>query len=196
MSMPGERMSQISHVRPLCRCDVGIGAHQQFLKVGMLRVGRPHLGAGDDDVVAVDHAAGRERREIGAGVRFGEALTPQRFAGQNPRQVVGFLRLGPAGDQRRSGMHERDVGRVDVVRRARARQLLVPDDLLQARSGPSPPILLRPGDAGPAMLVKLALPVAVELRRSAAVRGPGVASAHWPRASSRARARNSRSASE
>ena len=148
-----------------------VGPHEELLEVGVLRVGRPHLDARHDDVVAVDDATGREGREIGAGVRLGEALTPERFPGQDPRQMVGLLLVRPAGDQRRPRMHQRDVRRVDVVRRVRPRQLLVPDHLLEGAQAAAA-VLLRPGDARPAVLVELPLPCAIEVGRGAASRRP------------------------
>ena len=55
-----------------------------------------------------------------------------------------------------------------MVRGVRTGQLLVPDHLLETGQAEAA-IVLRPGDAGPAVIVELALPVTVELRRGAAV---------------------------
>ncbi|MBW8755730.1 MAG: hypothetical protein JF595_16600 [Sphingomonadales bacterium] len=141
-----------------------VGTDQQFLVVGILRVGGPHLGAADDDVIAVDPPTGLERGEVGAGARLGKPLTPQRLAGQDAGQVEGFLFLGAARDQGWPRMHHRDVCGVDVMRRTRARQLFVPDDLTQSQQA-EPAVLLGPGNAGPPVIMELALPIAVELRR-------------------------------
>src|SRR5262249_27858430 len=96
-----------------------------------------------------------------------EALTPERVPGQDTRQMVRLLLVRAAGDYRRPRMHEADVGRVDVVRRVRPRRLLVPDHLLEGAETAAA-VLLRPREAGPAVLVELPLPGPVEVRRGVA----------------------------
>ncbi len=59
---------------------VGIGADQQFLIIGVLGIGGPHLGPRDHNVIAIDHAACLERGKIGTGVGFGKTLTPECIA--------------------------------------------------------------------------------------------------------------------
>src|SRR5262249_56330232 len=107
--------------------------------------------------------------EAGPGSGLGEALAPEALAGEDAAQVKGLLRLGATGDERRARVHEGDVGRVDVVRRAGPRELLVPDHLLEAREAEAA-VCLRPGDTRPAVIEEPALPVTVEPRRGRAVR--------------------------
>ena len=70
---------------------VGIGAGEQQAPVGDVGVAGPDLVPVDDVLVAVAHRARAQRREVGAGVGFAEALAPavapadQRRAGSGRR---------------------------------------------------------------------------------------------------------------
>src|SRR5439155_13931129 len=68
-----------------------VGADQREHAIGVMGMRGPDLGAVDDVVVAIAHRAGFQRREIGAGARFGIALAPVVFAGENFRQVKVLL---------------------------------------------------------------------------------------------------------
>ena len=57
-----------------------VGAHQAEDPVGLVGVGGPDLLAVQDEVVAVAHGAGLERREVRAGARLGVALAPADLA--------------------------------------------------------------------------------------------------------------------
>ena len=65
---------------------VVVGAGQHEAPVGHVGVARPDLVAGDDVLVAVAVGPGAERREVGAGVGFAEALAPALAAVDDPRQ--------------------------------------------------------------------------------------------------------------
>ena len=111
---------------------VGIGAHQQHAPVGVAREAGPHLLAVDDEVVAVEHGARLQRRQIGAGVGLGESLTPDLVGrrGSLCRWRL-LLLLGAVRDQHRPAHGQ--AGEVDEQRRLGARHLLLEDDLLDQR---------------------------------------------------------------
>ena len=134
---------------------IGIGAREEPDVVGDQRVRGPDLLAGDDVVVAVAHGAGLQRRQIGAGVGFGEALAPDLLGSEHRLQVPPLLVLAADGDQRRAGDHQADV--VDAGRRLRAGGLLVVDRLLP-KSQALAPVFGRPGQSQPPGLVQLSLP--------------------------------------
>ena len=79
-----------------------IGAHQAEDPVGVVRIRRPDLLAGDDEIVAVAFGAGLQRGEVRSGVRFGIALAPADQARGDLRQMFLLLRLGAVFQQRRS----------------------------------------------------------------------------------------------
>src|SRR4029453_1040492 len=145
---------------PLVLRRIRIGAHQQLLVVGDLREAGPDLLSGDDQIVAVDHRARRQAGEVGAGTGLGKALTPDDLAAQNFRQVKRLLLLAAAGYQRRAAVVETDEQRRRVVR-ARAGELLVPDELLHQRRAAAA-VRLRPRYSRVARVVELALPRQIE----------------------------------
>src|SRR5439155_12914631 len=119
----------------------------------------------DDERVALDDGARLEAREVGARVRFREALAPDRLATQDARQMRRLLLLAAARDERRAGVVEPDEERRDV-RRAGARVLLAPDELLhEGRAAAA--VRARPRDAGPAVVVHAPLPGPVVRRARA-----------------------------
>ena len=80
---------------------VGVGAAEAEHHVRPVRARGPHLLAGDDDLVAVDDAAGLQPGQVGAGVGLGEALAVAVGAVDDPRQEVGLLLVGAVHDDRR-----------------------------------------------------------------------------------------------
>src|SRR5262245_34665146 len=107
-------------------------------------------------MVAVDLGPRLQARQVGARVGFGESLTPDDVATQDPGQMICFLRLAAAGDQRRAGVLQADEPSGDLGG-ADAGVLLVPDELLH-EGGAAAAELLRPRDASPAGVVHAALP--------------------------------------
>ncbi len=134
---------------------LGVGAHQQQAPVGHLREARPDLLAVDTEVVAVARRLRPERGEVAARVRLGEALTPDLLAREDRRQVARLLLVGAQRDDGRAD--EREADGADELRGVGARQLLLKDGLLHQRRA-APAESLRPGDAGPAAVIELALP--------------------------------------
>src|SRR6202012_4566464 len=63
----------------------------------------PHLLAGDDDLVALDHAARLHRGQVRTVVRLGEALAVDVLAGDDPGQEVRLLLRGAMRDDGRPG---------------------------------------------------------------------------------------------
>src|SRR6185312_10277918 len=87
-----------------------VGADQREHHVGVVGVRGPDLGAVDDVVVTVAHRAGFQRRQIGAGARFGIALAPVVLAGENPRQkIVLLLRRAEPDDDGTDHLDAHDV---------------------------------------------------------------------------------------
>src|SRR5207247_10410486 len=98
----------------------GVGAHEELLELRHLCEAGPHLLPGDDERVALDDGARLEAREVGARVRFREALAPDRLATQDARQMRRLLLLAAARDERRAGRsEERRVGKEGRRRRGR-----------------------------------------------------------------------------
>src|SRR5207237_5070282 len=110
----------------------GVGAHEGLLELRQLDGAGSDLPPAEDGRVPLDDGARLEAREVGARVRFREALAPDRLATQDARQMRRLLLLAAARDERRAGVVEPDEERRDV-RRTGARVLLAPDELLHER---------------------------------------------------------------
>ena len=70
---PGSVGRDDQHADALVLGRVGVGAHEGQQEVGVVGARRPHLLAVDDEVVAVEHRAGAQRRQVGAGARLAHA---------------------------------------------------------------------------------------------------------------------------
>jgi hypothetical protein len=81
---------------------VGVRAHEEEHPVGLIGVRRPHLLSGDDEVVALEHGARLQAREIGAGAGLRVALAPADLAADDRRDVRALELLGAELEQRRS----------------------------------------------------------------------------------------------
>lgn len=134
------------------------GADQRVDLVAPVGAGAPALGAGDDDVIALDAGAGGDAGEITADIGLGEAIGEEQLAAGQRRKEGGLL-LGRAifGE-----VHAAVEGGVDIgagEAGAGAGQLLDDgdggDDIL-----PRAAILLRHGQRGEAELVQLGIDVA------------------------------------
>src|SRR4029450_5537541 len=122
----------------------------------MVRSRAPDLLPVDDPLVAVAHGAGPQPGEIGAGTGLAEQLAPPLAAAQERREVPLLLRFGAVRDQRRPDHPDADGERARVDVEAR---LLLSEDARLGRCAPAPPVLLRPGDPGPALVEQGALPL-------------------------------------
>ena len=80
-----------------------VGAHQQRHQIGAYRVRDPCLVAVDFVDIALTHRPGLDRREIGAGVRFGKYGGGQHFTRGDFRQPFFFLRGGATAENQFSG---------------------------------------------------------------------------------------------
>jgi hypothetical protein len=113
--------------------DVRVRAGDQDRPARVVGVGRPHLLAGDDPVVAVPHRAGAQARQVGAGTGLAEQLAPDLFAGPQRAQEAGLLVLGAVAEDRGRGHAEADADPARfVVRRPGGRQFGVHDPLQRA----------------------------------------------------------------
>ena len=110
---------------------LGIGAAHDEAPVGAVRQRGPHLLTGDHPLVAVEHRTGLDVREVGTGVRLGEALAPQLLDRLDLREEPPLLLVGAELDQR--GGEQPLTEERDPRRRVRARVLLVEDHLLRER---------------------------------------------------------------
>src|SRR5262245_21510355 len=137
-----------------------IGAAEHEDPVGPWTESGPHLLAVQDEVVAVEHGAGLERRQVTARARLAEPLAPDLVAREHGRDEAPALRLAAVVNERRA--EEADAEDVQDGRRVGARQLRLEDRLLDLGGAPASP-LLRPSHAEVAALVQLALPSTAEL---------------------------------
>ena len=133
---------------------LGAGDHEHPLRE--MGVGRPHLLAVDHPLAVLDTSLGLHVGEVGAGVRLGVALRPELLDGDDLRQEAGLLLLGAERDQ--GGAEQLLAQVVDPGGRIGARVLLVEDHLLP-QAQPAAAVLLRPADAGPAVLGQQPVPL-------------------------------------
>ena len=101
-----------------------VGTHQREHAVGAVGIAGPDLGAIDNIVVAIQHSGGFQRRQIGARAGLAIALAPDFFAGQDFRQVAGFL-LRRAVDEQYRADHAR--AEMHGARRAAHEKLFLED---------------------------------------------------------------------
>ena len=167
---------------------VGVGAHEQLAVVGDVGAGAPDLLAVDDVLVAVAHRPGAQRREVGAGLRLGEALAPDALAragcaaGGSARcsSVPSAISVGPACIM---------PTKLTLMYGASARGVLLEVDELLGDRQPATAELDRPLQPGVAGVVELALPAGVvgrgarASRRAAAAARAGTASSSQARTS-------------
>ena len=73
---------------------IRIGTGQQEAVVGVVPTRGPHLLTVDHPLVTVEHGAGRQRRQIGAGVGLAETLAPAHRSVEDAWQELLLLRLG------------------------------------------------------------------------------------------------------
>ena len=159
-STPGWSIGTSRYDSPCGGSDVGVGAAHHEAPVRPLGVGGPHLLAGDDPLVAVEHGLGLHVGEVGAGVGLGVALAPQLGARADGVEEAALLLVGAVGDE--GGAEQALPHHVDPGRGVGPDVLLVPDHLLRDRaprvrrtrrasrctSSPSAPRLALPGRRG------------------------------------------------
>src|SRR5690606_15467686 len=137
-----------------------LGAAQHEAPVGPLRPRGPDLLALDDPLAALQARARLHVREVGAGVRLGVALAPDRLAARAAAQETLFLLL--AAERGQGGREQPLADVAEPARPAGARVLLVPDHLLDQRRA-APARLARPAEPDPARLAEPPLPRAALL---------------------------------
>jgi hypothetical protein len=127
-----------------------------------LSPGRPHLLAVDHPFVGclVEHRAGAHGREVGARAGLGVALAPELVDRPDAGQETLLLLLGAELDQRRAQQLLAEV--VHQLRSVGSGVLLVEDGLL-GEAEPAAAVLLRPAEAGPAVLGEVTVPGATFL---------------------------------
>ena len=129
--MPG-RVHRHDHLAdPTVRRAVGARAADQVAVVGLRAEARPDLLAVDHELVALATGARGERREVGAGVRFGHPDAPGGLARQDAGQELGLLVGGAVLDQRRPHLAVGEPDRRD--RRPGGDQLLADDQPVDGR---------------------------------------------------------------
>ena len=143
-----------------------IGAAGQPDVVGVVAAGGEDLLPVDDVLVALPDGGGAQRRQVGAGLRFGVADREVQLAGEDRGQELLLLHLGAVHLQRRSDGLQRHGGQrhVGAVR-------LVDEDRLLDRAEAEAAELLGPADAELAVrahpldhrAVGLAVPVGLHL---------------------------------
>ncbi len=74
--MPGWRMGTANAEMPAVLGHLVVGPGQEQAPLGLVRVARPHLVAGDDEVVTVPIGPGAQRGQVGSGVGLAEPLAP------------------------------------------------------------------------------------------------------------------------
>ena len=168
---------------------VGIGAHEAEAPVGVVRARRPHLLAVDDELVAVEHGARLQAREVAAGAGLAHAEAP-RDLGPQRREQEPLLLLGRAVVDDRRG-DDAEALRVRAARDLAPRHLLEVDHLLRsawrcARRARA----ANPGTSQPAsnsVRCHVARPLAACARSTASARGTRRRRAVAPPATRRAR---------
>ena len=133
---PGASIGQTKYEMPECLATLGIGACEKDPESRHVRVGGPHLLAGDDPPVAVLGRPGPEPGQVGARCRLAEELAPDLLARQKRRKVAVLLLSS-------SGMHEgracpADPDRIEGPSDPRGPQLLVDDELVDRARGEAP----------------------------------------------------------
>ena len=141
---------------PRCLGASGVRAREQHAPLGVMGERRPHLLAGHDVRVAVQHRARLQGRQVRARLRLAEPLAPHLVGAQDRRQEPRLLLVRPVRDDGRPA--HREPEHVGHLRRPRSRELLEQDRLLDLRRA-RPAVLGRPRQPGPAALVERPLPV-------------------------------------
>ncbi len=135
--------------------SIGVRAHHAKAPVGVMAEARPCLLAVDDEMIAVEHGFGSQRREVRTCIRLGIALAPYLIRAENTLKESLLLRFGPVSDERRA--EERKPQHVYKRGSRRASHLFDKDRLLHQRC-PATAVLFRPGNAYPSGFVHLLLP--------------------------------------
>ena len=146
-SMPGVRHVDEQVGDPLALRHIGIGSDEEDPPLGPRHRRRPHLLAGDHELVAVADRTGAEGGEIRSGTGLGEQLAPQLVAPQHRGQETGLLLGRPVAQQGRAHHAEGDD---EGTARHPERGLLLVEDRLEDRRVPLAAGRRGPGERGPA----------------------------------------------
>ena len=126
--MPGWCMGTANAEMPLCFGTLGIGTRQEQAPLGDIGVARPHFVPVDDVLASVAYRTRAQRREVGAGIGFAEALAPPVApADQTWEEAVADLLTAMLGDPLD------EVAEARLGRRAGRGEFLVDDDLEHRR---------------------------------------------------------------
>src|SRR5882672_2110655 len=131
------------------------GADQHEDPVGAMRQCGPDLLPVHDKRIAVEHGCRPQAGEIRSRIGFGISLAPDVLAGQDTRQIVGFLLFSPVLDQQRADETDAMIGNAGTTETP---PFLDVDHVL-ARRETHAAILLRPGWSQPAFRSQRAIPV-------------------------------------
>src|SRR5262245_36521180 len=134
---------------------VGIGAGHDHPEVAEVGERAPDLLSGEHPPVAAPGCARAQAREVAARAGLAEELAPDDLAARHLAHPARLLLRRAVRHDRRTEHPVPD--RVDVGGRREAGLLLVPDRLFHAAEVPAP-VLLGPGEAGPARVELARLP--------------------------------------
>ncbi len=146
---------------PLCLGASGSVRTNVEQEVGVVGARGPHLLAVDDEVVAVTHRAGAQRREVRTGARLAHPKGSGHLAPQHGHRPAMLLLIGAERNQRRR--NDVDALRVEAVVDASSAQLIEVHELLQ-HGRVAAAELRRLGGQQPAVVEQQPLPVARPLR--------------------------------
>ena len=122
--------------------------------VRLPRVGRPDLAAGAHQIVAVVDRGHGQGGEVGPGLRLGIALAEEHLAGEDAREEVVLLSLGPVLDDRVRD-HANSHGRQG---RSTSKGGLATEDVVLGEAPVTPTVLEWPRRCRPASGVQDSLP--------------------------------------
>ena len=88
---------------------IRISADQQYLPVRTVRKAGPHFLAVNDKIITINHCAGLESRQVGAGTGLRISLTPNLFGSEHLRQKAVFLLFGAERHQGKANAVEREL---------------------------------------------------------------------------------------
>ena len=157
---------------PLVLGHVRVGPDDDHPPPAEVGAGIPGLLSVDDPVRAVASRPGQESGDVGPGPGLAEELAPDFVAAGHLREMAPLLLVGSVCHQ--AWTEHPDPDREDIDRGPETKLLLSPDHLLHGSESPAA-VLLRPGEACPAVveLERLPVPGAAHGHRVVADERPG-----------------------